>query len=192
MKKAPILAFLIAAISFQVGPTAATASPITYQLIGVMASFGSTGTDTITGNFTYDPTTTTLDAVNIMISGSVGASTYTVPETVYVQAGPPTETEISFDNGANTYSATLDFIGLLGIGDYAVASLLIVLPPFHFGEGQLSQSATGFAATPLPAALPLFGTGLGGLGLLGWRRKRKVPAGIAVGRSMKTMQDQIQ
>jgi hypothetical protein len=28
-------------------------------------------------------------------------------------------------------------------------------------------------ATPLPAALPLFATGLGGLGLLGWRRKRK-------------------
>jgi hypothetical protein len=28
------------------------------------------------------------------------------------------------------------------------------------------------AATPLPAALSLFATGLGGLGLLGWRRKR--------------------
>ena len=26
---------------------------------------------------------------------------------------------------------------------------------------------------PLPAALPLFATGIGGLGLLGWRRKRK-------------------
>ena len=30
--------------------------------------------------------------------------------------------------------------------------------------------------TPLPAALPLFATGLGGLGLLGWRRKRKAKA----------------
>ena len=28
-------------------------------------------------------------------------------------------------------------------------------------------------ATPLPGALPLFATGLGVLGLLGWRRKRK-------------------
>ena len=28
-------------------------------------------------------------------------------------------------------------------------------------------------ATPLPGALPLFATGLGALGLLGWRRKRK-------------------
>jgi hypothetical protein len=38
-------------------------------------------------------------------------------------------------------------------------------------------SATSSAdATPLPAALPLFATGLGALGLLGWRRKRKAAA----------------
>jgi hypothetical protein len=30
--------------------------------------------------------------------------------------------------------------------------------------------------TPLPAAFPLFATGLGAMGLLGWRRKRKRPA----------------
>jgi hypothetical protein len=35
------------------------------------------------------------------------------------------------------------------------------------------------AATPLPAALPLFATGLGALGLLGWRRKRKSRAEVA-------------
>jgi hypothetical protein len=34
-------------------------------------------------------------------------------------------------------------------------------------------------ATPLPAALPLFATGLGALGLLGWRRKRKASAALA-------------
>jgi hypothetical protein len=32
------------------------------------------------------------------------------------------------------------------------------------------------SATPLPAAFPLFATGLATLGLLGWRRKRKVQA----------------
>ena len=32
--------------------------------------------------------------------------------------------------------------------------------------------------TPLPGALPLFATGLGALGLLGWRRKRKAAASI--------------
>ena len=34
-------------------------------------------------------------------------------------------------------------------------------------------------ATPLPAALPLFASGLGGLGLLSWRRKRKKGAFLA-------------
>ena len=33
-----------------------------------------------------------------------------------------------------------------------------------------------FAPVPLPTALPLFATGLVGLGLLGWRRKRKAAA----------------
>jgi hypothetical protein len=36
--------------------------------------------------------------------------------------------------------------------------------------------ASGGAATPLPAALPLFATGLGALGIVGWRRKRKAKA----------------
>jgi hypothetical protein len=31
----------------------------------------------------------------------------------------------------------------------------------------------GVTTTPLPAALPLFATGLGALGLLGWRSKRR-------------------
>jgi outer membrane lipase/esterase len=40
-------------------------------------------------------------------------------------------------------------------------------------EGQLFIDV---ANTPLPGALPLFATGLGALGLLGWRRKRKAAA----------------
>jgi hypothetical protein len=36
-----------------------------------------------------------------------------------------------------------------------------------------NQSNADPPATPLPATLPLFATGLGALGLLGWRRKRK-------------------
>ena len=37
-------------------------------------------------------------------------------------------------------------------------------------------SLTDLSAVPLPAALPLFASGLGVLGLLGWRRKRKAAA----------------
>ena len=35
------------------------------------------------------------------------------------------------------------------------------------------EIVASLSQTPLPAALPLFATGLGALGLLGWRRKRK-------------------
>jgi LPXTG-motif cell wall-anchored protein len=38
---------------------------------------------------------------------------------------------------------------------------------------------TGVSATPLPAALPLFATSLGALGLLGWRRRRKNSLAVA-------------
>jgi hypothetical protein len=45
------------------------------------------------------------------------------------------------------------------------------------GWTSTSADTFRFAATPLPTTLPLFATGLGALGLLVWRRKRKqVPA----------------
>jgi hypothetical protein len=34
------------------------------------------------------------------------------------------------------------------------------------------------APVPLPGALPLFATGLGALGVLGWRRKRKAAGAV--------------
>jgi hypothetical protein len=47
----------------------------------------------------------------------------------------------------------------------------------ELSPSQYSQYFGSFlVATPLPAALPLFVTGLGALGLLGWRRKRKAQA----------------
>jgi hypothetical protein len=46
----------------------------------------------------------------------------------------------------------------------------------YFTGGSASAST---AATPLPAALPLFATGLGAIGLFGWRRKRKAKALVA-------------
>ena len=54
----------------------------------------------------------------------------------------------------------------LPIPDRAGVNLVV-----YGGEGQPVR-----AEVPLPAALPLFATGLGALGLLGWRRKRRAAA----------------
>ena len=65
---------------------------------------------------------------------------------------------------------------------------VLLFPDNPIAPGQWADAGTNFStpccdpikgyfveysATPLPAALPLFGTGLGALGLLAWRRKRK-------------------
>jgi hypothetical protein len=47
----------------------------------------------------------------------------------------------------------------------------------HNQTAYIVFSPTGsFTVSPLPAALPLFASGLGALSLLGWRRKRKAIA----------------
>jgi hypothetical protein len=43
-------------------------------------------------------------------------------------------------------------------------------------QADIQSITINTATTPLPAALPLFASGLGALGLLGWRRKRKAAA----------------
>lgn len=49
------------------------------------------------------------------------------------------------------------------------------LPTFDI----LGTASTPLPSTPLPASLPLFATGLGVMGLIGWRRKRKNVATVA-------------
>jgi hypothetical protein len=48
---------------------------------------------------------------------------------------------------------------------------------FLITSGGVTSTSVDLSGTaspiPLPAALPLFATGLGALGLLGWRKKRK-------------------
>jgi hypothetical protein len=67
-----------------------------------------------------------------------------------------------------------------GVGDTDVDSALWSVSLTVNGQAGGSTNVTisdAAPATPLPAALPLFATGLGALGLLGWRRKRKARAG---------------
>ena len=96
---------------------------------------------------------------------------------VFTFTGAPNITNVVVDPGSSSdfhpvdltwtmASITVDVAGndLAAVGDQLI----------------LDVTTGGSATTPLPAALPLFATGLGALGLFGWRRKRKDAAAVAV------------
>jgi hypothetical protein len=99
------------------------------------------------------------------------------------------ETTISFGISNSVIQIIPEFNGprdeTLPFGSFLVASVFI--PPDAlfaiisgtFGNSTIPHSSgvdLFIGAVPLPAALPLFATGLGALGLLTWRRKRKQTA----------------
>jgi hypothetical protein len=81
------------------------------------------------------------------------------------------EVEVDPSGGANGFGSA-DPIFTPPLFDSAGAGITL-----ETSDGIGNNSLVG--TTPIPAALPLFATGIGGLGLLGWRRKRKNAAAIA-------------
>jgi hypothetical protein len=67
--------------------------------------------------------------------------------------------------------------GMVLVSTTSGGDTLIVcgIPAECGGVADFASNSSGgtWTVTPLPATLPLFATGLGALGLLGWRRKRK-------------------
>ena len=80
----------------------------------------------------------------------------------------PLSSNVNFGSGFNTITLAT-FIDL-GTSDF----FRIINGGTGNSGGQIS--GLSITAVPIPAALPLFGAGLGVLGLLGWRRKRKAAA----------------
>ena len=71
--------------------------------------------------------------------------------------------------GASTITFSTATLASLGVtpGTYV----------WTWGQGAVQRFELDVVtSTPLPAALPLFATGLGALGLFGWRRKKKAAA----------------
>lgn len=83
---------------------------------------------------------------------------------------------IPFDNNGLLFRFGTDVVANL----YSVGSsfyLSVDNPSSFWDPGDLGRlSVSDPPATPLPATLPLFVTGLGLVGLLAWRRKRKTAA----------------
>ncbi|GBF26421.1 hypothetical protein MnTg02_01460 [bacterium MnTg02] len=91
-------------------------------------------------------------------------------------------------------SNTGPFDNLMSAGYWPGTSISDVLArDFYFSSGNqgvtgktsnlyawaVHDGDVGMAVVPLPAALPLFGTGLGIMGFIGWRRKRRMAAEAA-------------
>jgi len=150
---------LMAAITASIG--AAKASTVTFDVEGTLSGGGS-----FSGAMTLDETTPLNSTVaitdfpahsffdvfaEINIPGGIGDIK------VKDAAGEILELDINSSSPLN---------GFLG-GPITGGSL-------KDSQNNIEASVTGGdIATPLPSAFPLFATGLGGLGLLGWRRKRK-------------------
>jgi hypothetical protein len=79
------------------------------------------------------------------------------------------------------FTGTIDFAALGGFTNIAwvvmsVPDINALCPPNGTGicSGVVFDNITvAGAETPLPAALPLFAAGLGALGVIGWRRKKR-------------------
>lgn len=80
------------------------------------------------------------------------------------------------EQGTNDFSLRIDSLKTLvptvGYFDYTIASSPIAV--FMATTSNVIVSPPPVATTPLPAALPLFAAALGGLGFIGWRRRRPV------------------
>ena len=79
-----------------------------------------------------------------------------------------------------TYSSGTLLASSQDIFDNQTLASLGITPGTYTWTWDNGANSFTITTTPLPAALPLFATGLGGLGLLGWRRKKKASS-VAVG-----------
>jgi hypothetical protein len=90
----------------------------------------------------------------------------------------PADGTLSFNNdGSFTYTPDLNFSGTDTFLYHDIGIILSISAQLT-NLATVSIVVTPVTTTPLPAALPLFATGLGVMGLLGWRRKRKGAAAI--------------
>lgn len=108
------------------------------------------------------------DAISLLPAPAFGTDDYVD----VAPSGPGGMFTISFSGNGTAFTALGQDYGLIDPEICGTNGNCIPLTTF-------SVTDTLAAQTPLPAALPLFASGLGGLGLFGWRRKRKAQEAVA-------------
>ena len=134
-----------------------------------------------------------INSMDLTIEG-VGPVTFTAAVNfVFAQPGDPTKGKSAgggfatggidilgtINSSFATYDLTTAFGPITDIGDFFSCVSCVGTNLGNLDLTSLNGDTTFTATisqTPLPAALPLFATGFGALGLFGWRRKRKAQA----------------
>ena len=170
------VAFAFLALTLASGT--ATADVVTYSVSG---SFSNLATFLPGSILTIDTTPGTVSNSNLLVSAGTG--TDPSPANTFTDANIKENgsfhtpfhwllgdgTELIMFNGGNEFQNFSPLGGPVGLVTYT--------GPWGASGGSFNTQLTLTPlATPLPGALPLFATGLGALGLLGWRRKRKAQA----------------
>jgi hypothetical protein len=160
-----------------------------YRVFDTFSLASNASIDAVTVGVYPNPFPTDMSVSIWSISGGAPATqlfteTFTPEQFVSAVAYPDrvlvTVDPISLVLAAGTYDISFyNADGLALIHYYGGAGLFYQQGNFVSDLGGSLGGSLGFVlsgdalTTPLPAALPLFATGLGALGLLGWRRKRK-------------------
>jgi hypothetical protein len=112
------------------------------------------------------------------VSGTITSANNTIDPFLVGNALSATPNDLIFDFTANGYlqfsAPSQGSVLFCGTGDLCFPNFVIQIMN-STGVQYLAHNPGGesIGLTPIPGAFPLFATGLGVLGLLGWRRKRK-------------------
>ena len=154
------------------------------QFITVTVATGSwtASNSSLTANFNFTiptPTGTTTDGGTIsgaQVNGSREKGTLSI-------VWPNQPVEFDFTDGTKLDVTLGNLVTACNgnnciHGTYYMAGTFLVLNGPTIGDlnGPTTFGAAADSATPIPAALPLFASGLGAFGFYGWRRKKKAAA----------------
>ena len=137
--------------------------------------------DPVKGSFTitFDPTmsvsggtTISFNSINIALSAQPVFFNYAAGGELDVCSSSSASPICGITEAENSFE--------LQINDFATSPTFTGFSYTQSGVDALWDTNDGSATVvPIPGALPLFATGLGAMGLLGWRRKRKNAAALA-------------
>jgi hypothetical protein len=164
-------AMALAAPAFLAAPSPAAATignPITYDLSPSVMGAVPGGTDTVTGTFVFDPTASTLDSVDLTVTGPIFPGVYDEPEGGAPALAPPNE--INVINASAAFS--LIFQNSLGNATDPVTAFNFFSPsPVDFTVMQ-GAAVPVSTAVPEPATWAMALLGFAGLGFAAHRRAK--------------------